>query len=167
MSNLKFKKELDGSINIITAGGVKFNGKTLLDLAYPVNSYYISEVSTSPAEIFGGTWEQLPEGYTLWSTTTDGEGGKTIDAGLPNITGRLLGKLTNWATFAVEPDATLPNNAFERVSTQDSQETVQRNDQKYGVQQFNFDASRSNSIYGNSETVQPPAVKVYMWKRIS
>jgi hypothetical protein len=28
-----------------------------------------------------------------------------------------------------------------------------------------FDASRSNSIYGNADTVQPPAYLVNIWKR--
>ena len=28
-----------------------------------------------------------------------------------------------------------------------------------------FDASRSSEIYGNSSTVQPPAVRVYVWIR--
>lgn len=31
---------------------------------------------------------------------------------------------------------------------------------------FSFDASKSNNIYGKSETVQPPAYKVHFWKRI-
>mgnify|MGYP006956018656 FL=1 len=30
-----------------------------------------------------------------------------------------------------------------------------------------FDASRSSSIYGNSTTVQPPAIRIYCWKRIA
>ena len=30
-----------------------------------------------------------------------------------------------------------------------------------------FDASRSSSIYGNSDTVQPPARIVNVWKRVS
>ena len=30
-----------------------------------------------------------------------------------------------------------------------------------------LDASKSNNIYGNSSTVQPPAYKVHFWKRIS
>lgn len=156
MSNIKFKKELDGSINILTSGGVKINGKTLLDIVYPVNSYYISEESTSPAEIFGGTWEQLPEGYTLWSTTTEGEGGKTIDAGLPNITG----SVTN-VTFrgGVSVTGALTVSGGGNYGHNDGSNNTRRS--------LNFDASKSNVIYGNSETVQPPAVKVYMWKRIS
>lgn len=33
--------------------------------AHPVGSYYWSNDSTSPATLFGGTWEALPAGYTL------------------------------------------------------------------------------------------------------
>ncbi len=33
--------------------------------AHPVGSYYWSNDSTSPATLFGGTWEALPPGYTL------------------------------------------------------------------------------------------------------
>lgn len=33
--------------------------------AHPVGSYYFSDNSTSPADLFGGTWEALPAGYTL------------------------------------------------------------------------------------------------------
>ena len=33
--------------------------------AHPVGSYYFSDDSTSPTDLFGGTWEALPPGYTL------------------------------------------------------------------------------------------------------
>lgn len=33
--------------------------------AHPVGSYYWSNDKTSPATLFGGTWEALPAGYTL------------------------------------------------------------------------------------------------------
>lgn len=32
-------------------------------------------------------------------------------------------------------------------------------------QGISFDASKSNDIYGNSTTVQPPAIAVVFWKR--
>lgn len=38
--------------------------KAKLD-AHPVGSYYWSNDKTSPATLFGGTWEALPAGYTL------------------------------------------------------------------------------------------------------
>lgn len=33
--------------------------------AHPIGSYYWSNDKTSPATLFGGTWEALPAGYTL------------------------------------------------------------------------------------------------------
>lgn len=35
--------------------------------AHPVGSYYISDNSTSPASLFGGTWQMLDPGLTLIS----------------------------------------------------------------------------------------------------
>ena len=32
---------------------------------------------------------------------------------------------------------------------------------------ISLNASNSNSLYGASDTVQPPAYKIYAWKRIS
>ena len=40
-------------------GGISLNGKSILDLTYPIGSLYISKENVSPASLFGGTWEQL------------------------------------------------------------------------------------------------------------
>ena len=37
----------------------------LVDLVYPVGSYYWSSVSTNPGTIFGGTWEQIKDKFVL------------------------------------------------------------------------------------------------------
>ncbi len=42
----------------------KDSGVDLLT-AYPVGSIYISVIETSPAAIFGGTWEQIPDRFLL------------------------------------------------------------------------------------------------------
>ena len=39
--------------------------KALLLLAHPVGSYYWSSISTSPATLFGGTWEQIKDKFIL------------------------------------------------------------------------------------------------------
>ena len=51
--------------------------------AHPVGSYYWSNDSTSPATLFGGTWEALPAGYTLIAqgSGTDNYGSFTYTAG--------------------------------------------------------------------------------------
>ena len=51
--------------------------------AHPVGSYYWSNDSTSPATLFGGTWEALPPGYTLIAqgSGSDSFGSFTYTAG--------------------------------------------------------------------------------------
>ena len=44
---------------------VLFGGKPLLDYLHPVGSVYQSTDSTSPAELFGGTWEQIKDRFLL------------------------------------------------------------------------------------------------------
>lgn len=68
--------------------------------------------------------------------------GKYRDAGLPNITGE--SSLGEWGT---------PAGAF---YTQGTLKTAFLDDEAAG--RLCFDASRSNAIYGKSNTVQPPAV---------
>ena len=48
----------------------------LLDLIYPIGAIYISATSTSPATLFGGTWEQI-EGKFLLASDTNHEAGTT------------------------------------------------------------------------------------------
>lgn len=43
----------------------------LLDKVYPVGSIYMSVNSTSPATLFGGTWEQLPGRFLLGSGSVE------------------------------------------------------------------------------------------------
>lgn len=116
--------------------------------AYPVGAIYMSIDATSPASLFGGTWTQIGAGYALW-TATSGAGG-TIGAGLPNITGADVYGIDN-AT---------PSGAFVSVSAGHYGTGT-----KNGSRRFRFSASNSNSIYGSSSTVQPPAYKVYAWRR--
>lgn len=119
---------------------------------YPVGSIYITiDYSFDPSNYFGGTWARLGAGRTLWTSTTAGQGGNTIAAGLPNITGQF--------TTGAYATGTM-SGAFEDAGT-----TAKGASGTDGRKNATFDASRSSSIYGNSTTVQPPAIVVYMWKR--
>lgn len=77
--------------------------------------------------------------------------GTVKNAGLPNITGSLddvRGYLWDGESGAFYPthNSSVVLNAVQISDTSD------------GVWKTNFDASRSSSIYGNSNTVQPPAL---------
>lgn len=127
----------------------------LLDL-FPIGTIISKDVDISPASYIGGTWQKLPAGYALWTATSGA--GETIDAGLPNIQGSL-----NYVQFINQ------NNSVGAFS--DSYEYTSLNSAYDGntvhPKIVKFDASKSNTIYGNSTTVQPPAYKVYAWRRIS
>ena len=45
----------------------------LVDVIYPVGSIYMSVNSTSPATLFGGTWQKIQGRFLLASGTTSGE----------------------------------------------------------------------------------------------
>lgn len=74
-----------------------------------------------------------------------------VEAGLPNITGHFYGGLSNYTYYG--------DGAFYRDSS------VKGNTDPYGdggnrdVDSFGFSAARSNPVYGNSNTVQPAALK--------
>ena len=71
----------------------KFNGEDLLDMMWPVGSIYISVSSTSPATLFGGTWQRIKDTFLLASgdtysaDTTGGSATNTLEtANLPSHT---------------------------------------------------------------------------------
>lgn len=124
---------------------------------YPVGSIYISTRSTSPASLFGGTWESIASERVLMGVSSSHGAGSTVSAGLPNITGVLK-------DLFVSVHFNQSTGAFKRSSASGFSEKTDRSDW-LGWADAQFYASDSNSIYGNSSTVQPAAYYVYMWRR--
>ena len=136
--------------------------KMIIDFVYPVGSIYLSVNKVSPETFMCGKWELIEEGRALW-TTESNDGGELIDAGLPNIKGDLTlvggGSSGGWFTA---------NGAIKEKSSGNRRYWASSNGASTGVSiGFEIDASKSNEIYGKSDTVQPPAIKVYAFKRIS
>lgn len=138
----------------------KLDTTELLNKIYPIGSIYISVNQTSPASFIGGTWQALDEGRTLWTTTTAGQGGTTVSAGLPNIEGSLE-SVVMAKTYDNQPYSTgalsFGNNVVSISGAGNGWWTY--------LKPLYFNANDDNDIYGNSTTVQPPAFIVYMWKR--
>lgn len=124
---------------------------------YPVGSIYISTRSTSPASLFGGTWESIASERVLMGVSSSHGAGSTVSAGLPNITGVLK-------DLFVSGKFNQSTGAFKQSSASGFSEKTDRSDW-LGWADAQFYASDSNSIYGNSSTVQPAAYYVYMWRR--
>lgn len=123
--------------------------------AYPVGSIFETVSYTSPASMFGGIWEEIAQGRTLMGATDAQIAGTTVDAGLPNIEGSFVANVrTN--QHAVSGAFTAGNSLT----------STGANDSYAEVHKFSLDASRSNPIYGASDTVRPPAYIVHIWERM-
>lgn len=59
----EWKAIFGNDVNVL--GKLGINGKSLTDVIYPVGAIYLSVNSTSPADLFGGTWEQLKDRFLL------------------------------------------------------------------------------------------------------
>lgn len=134
----------------------------------PIGSYFITETDDDPNVIFGGGWQKLPGMYVLQSADDKHAAGTTVEAGLPEISGGFQG--VNWS----ENDDTLYTNDVYGGFTQAKEicngERINPIwDNGSGVRRVKvaLSASKSNPIYGKSNTVQPPARFANVWKRVS
>ena len=112
------------------------NGQTISQTVYP--------------ELFALTGGNIPnlQERTAWGSSTPGQ---YREAGLPNITGTMTGH----ASSEIVSDA---SGAFSRKGTRGKNiDTGGWHSRGDGV---SFDASKSNTIYGKSATVQPAAYTV-------
>jgi hypothetical protein len=85
--------------------------------------------------------------------------GTVKEAGLPNITGSVdnIGNRSGYH-FGISVNDASFDGAFVKGSEATDTNEYQTIGQLSKIRNFTFDASKSNSIYGNSTTVQPPAL---------
>ena len=130
----------------------------------PIGSYFITETEDDPNILFGGGWQKLTGRYVLQCSDENYKAGTVIEAGLPDITGNIH-SADNGYYFAAGIGAEGCFSAYNPAPTiariASEVWTGQRNNA------FSFSASKSNPIYGRSDTVQPPARIVNVWKRVS
>lgn len=70
MADYGYFKDKEGKDIYIDDTHILHNGKRLVDVIYPVGAIYISVNSTSPANLFGGQWEQIKDRFLLSSGDT-------------------------------------------------------------------------------------------------
>lgn len=139
----------------------------------PVGFVWLSVENTSPAIYFENTtWELISQNRVLMGAGDGHNGGDTVEAGLPNITGRARMyseyNLKNYSVVNEYTGAFYQTKELEDDSTKRLGTSTNLAEGTYDtIRNIPFDASRSNSIYGRSTTVQPPAFYVYMWRRAS
>ncbi|MBQ7632873.1 MAG: hypothetical protein IJS88_02005 [Alphaproteobacteria bacterium] len=134
--------------------------KTVLSQIYPVGSLYITtnNAATCPLAslISGSSWSLVAADKALW--TSNRNANTTINAGLPNIKGEMTAQCMMNYFGKYESGALYQGNSASGIQTAGGTD----GDCPYTVA---LDASKSNSIYGASTTVQPPAYRVNVWRR--
>ena len=127
---------------------------------FPVGSIYQSTDPTSPAALFGGSWEEIASERVLMGASSTHAAGSTVKAGLPNLKGSSSG---------------VASTAYPNVSNSGALSISTNNGGLAGYEggsygsncTVSFDASKSNAIYGRSSTVQPAAYYVHIWHRVA
>ena len=129
--------------------------------SYPVGSIYMSTNNTSPASMFGGTWEQVKDrfilgaGDTYSAGATGGEATHTLTVNeMPSHTHNLRtvtdsSPVTRWAT------STSGDNYVGVVAS--------NNTYNYGGNLIYNEDTGGSQAHNN----MPPYLAVYCWKRIS
>lgn len=137
----------------------------MLDLTYPVGSIYMSTSSTSPASLFGGTWERITQRFLF---AADGGGG------FPS--GTTGGEATHTLTYDEIPahwhyvyvyydypaSTTVPSS-FGMISNSNLNWSASERTGKHRAG-YGF---TDNTGGGKSHNNMPPYLAVYMWKRVA
>lgn len=143
--------------------------------AHPVGSYYWSNESTSPATLFGGTWEALPAGYTLIAqgSGSDSFGSYTYTAGqkygerkhqlttdeMPSISGTI-------GSRKGEIGGIFERHATGAFSYQDPlQSTTYQTLDEPGASWCTYRTAKLSFGGNQPHNNMPPSIAAYVWKR--
>ena len=149
--------EYNNTFEITADWAVRVGGKTasafIRDIVYPVGSIYMSVNSTSPATLFGGTWERLQDRFLLAAGSTYAAG-STGGASAVTLTTEQIPSHSH----SISPAIGWPVNA-------DAAE--------HHVENWGYSAwprvpkitSTGNAGSGQAHNNMPPYLAVYMWKR--
>ena len=133
--------------------------KAMVDLFFPVGAIYTCVTKPPWMEEYG-EWQEVGAGRVLWGADDVHKAGTEIEAGLPNITGDT--SLRGAGGVKVPCDG-----AFYMDDLSSLGKRAAYNGTEAASNAILFEASKSNPIYGASDTVQPPAYVVHFYQRIS
>lgn len=165
-------------VSYLDQGGVQHLVDKLLDRMYPVDSIYISTNSTSPASLYGGSWERYGTGRALISASdTDSDFTAGTTGGSKNIVwntdqngtldsdGKTKLGFYNLTRLAIRSDASI-------VARMHSQDDHLWNSNsgilKATSMQWTQISNIRETVEGFATMIIPgmnPYVAVYMWRR--
>lgn len=155
-------------VSYLDQDGVQHLVNKMRDRMYPVDSIYISTNSTSPASLYGGSWERYGKGRTLVSVNesdTDFTAGKTggsktheVRVRLGNIYG-LAGVSSKNNLSGISVDGGKTYSGFTNFNGRQPVESARGMDGSFGPMQVEY-----YTAIGNLPTLDP-YVSVYIWRR--
>lgn len=145
---------------VISADAVKTLIADALAEDHAKIKFWVSEDPTSPAALFGGSWEEIAQNRVLMGASSTHAAGTTVEAGLPNLKGSSSG-------VASTAYPNLSNSGALSINTNNGGLAGYEGGSYGGNCTVSFDASKSNAIYGRSSTVQPAAYYVHIWHRVA
>lgn len=157
----------DALKGVISADAVKALIADALAEDHAKIKFWISEDPTSPAALFGGTWEEIASDRVLMGASRSHAAGTTVKAGLPNIAGSLSETSNNGKSSPFRGNKNAISSIGALTVTEVSSPFCGFAGYEGSVYDISFDASRSNPIYGRSNTVQPAAYYVHIWRRVA
>lgn len=156
----------DALKGVISADAVKTLIADALAEDHAKIKFWISEDPTSPAALFGGTWEEIASDRVLMGASRSHAAGTTVKAGLPNIAGSLSETSNNGKSSPFRGNKNAISSIGALTVTEVSSPFCGFAGYEGSAYDISFDASRSNPIYGRSNTVQPAAYYVHIWRRV-
>ncbi len=130
-----------------TIEAADFAPNAIVEAVYPVGSIYMSVNDISPANQFGGTWEQIKDRFIL-------------AAGNSYIAGTTGGEATHTLTVAEMPSHTHSSKGYAGVNDSGAWTALISNGQSTIMSVL---ATGGNQPHNN----MPPYLVAYMWKRIA
>lgn len=179
--NHDYGVDVNGNNYFNVNGNIYANGKSILDLIYPVNSIYLSMSGIEPSTLFGGTWKRISEGRMLLGVGGSGEGGDNdIEGNTTNWCGELNNDYYSFGVgerggqyFNTLTEAQMPSHYHRGLRYSGNDKKIQMNS---GGSQYNLSWGGSGSdgddeIYteskgsGEAHNNMPPYLAVYIWQR--
>lgn len=157
----------DALKGVISADAVKTLIADALAEDHAKIKFWISEDPTSPAALFGGTWQEIAQNRVLMGASYAHAAGTTVEAGLPNIAGSLSETSNNGKTSPFRGNKNAISSIGALAVTEVSSPFCGYAGYEGSAYDISFNASRSNPIYGRSNTVQPAAYYVHIWRRVA
>lgn len=147
-------------------GGARYLVKKVLDRIQPVGSLYYSTNNTSPASLFGGSWERYAQGRVMVSasdTDTDFTVGKAGgEKTAPVDLTEMYALWTNRGTDFIADVMTIPNNTVWKATVKS--QTVNH----YATTDVSNTGVKVILPEGNNRrrvSAIQPYIAVYVWRR--